>query len=92
MAGLVIASLLGSTAVAIGEHMDDQQKQGDDRADVRRADDRERTTTNIVLLLIFAGLVGVGVWLSSAMLDARRADECISSGRRNCSPIDVPPR
>ena len=72
--------------------MDDQQKQSDDRAEARRAEDRERTITNIVLLVIFAALVGIGVWLSNAMLDARRADECISQGRRNCNPIEVPPR
>jgi len=70
--------------------MDDQTKQGDDRAAVRRQEDRERTVTNIVLLVIFAALVGIGVWLSNAMIDARRADECISSGRRNCNPIEVP--
>jgi len=72
--------------------MDDQPKQSDDRAESRRQDDRERTVTNIVLLVIFATLVGIGVWLSNAMIDARRADECISSGRRNCNPIEVPPR
>ena len=72
--------------------MDDDQKQSDDRADAHKAEDRERTITNIVLLLIFAVLVGIGVWISNAMLDARRADECISSGRRNCAPIEVPPR
>jgi hypothetical protein len=72
--------------------MDDQTKQGDDRAQARRQEDRERTVTNIVLLVIFAALVGIGVWLSNAMIDARRADECISSGRRNCNPIEVPPR
>ena len=72
--------------------MDDQPKQSDDRAASRRQEDRERTVTNIVLLVIFAALVGIGVWLSNAMIDARRADECISSGRRNCNPIDVPPR
>ena len=72
--------------------MDDQQQRHDDRAEARKAEDRERTITNIVLLLIFAALVGIGVWLSNAMLDARRADECISSGRRNCNPIDLPPR
>jgi hypothetical protein len=72
--------------------MDDHQKQSEDRAGARKAEDRERTITNIVLLLIFAALVGIGVWLSNAMLDARRADECISSGRRNCNPIEVPPR
>ena len=72
--------------------MDDDQKQQDDRAAARRLEDRERTITNIVLLLIFAALVGIGVWLSNAMIDARRADECISAGRRNCNPIEVPPR
>jgi hypothetical protein len=72
--------------------MDDDQKQQDDRAEARKLEDRERTITNIVLLLIFAALVGIGVWISGAMLDARRADECISSGRRNCNPIEVPPR
>jgi len=73
--------------------MDDQTtKQGEDRAASRRQEDRERTVTNIVLLLIFAALVGIGVWISNAMIDARRADECISSGRRNCNPIDIPRR
>jgi hypothetical protein len=72
--------------------MDDQTKQGDDRAEARRQEHRERMVTNIVLLLIFAALVGIGVWLSNAMIDARRADECMSSGRRNCNPIEVPPR
>ena len=34
--------------------------------------------------------VGVGVWLANAMIDARKADDCMSSGRRNCNPIEVP--
>ena len=77
--------------------MDDDQKQADqkqqdDRADVRKAENRERMITNIVLLMIFAVLVGIGVWISNAMLDARRADDCISAGRRNCNPIEVAPR
>ena len=72
--------------------MDDQTKQTDERSAARKLEHRERTVTNIVLLLIFAALVGIGVWLSNAMLDARRADECISSGRRNCNPIELPPR
>ena len=70
----------------------DDQKRELDRAEVRRREDRERWITNIVLLLIFATLVGIGVWIADGMLDARRADECIASGRRNCNPIEVPPR
>ena len=72
--------------------MDEQNKQTDERSAARKLEDRERTVTNIVLLLILVALVGIGVWLSNAMLDARRADECISSGRRNCNPIDIQPR
>jgi hypothetical protein len=53
---------------------------------------RDRRAANIFLLLAGALLVGIGVWLANAMIDARRADECISSGRRNCAPIEVPPR
>jgi hypothetical protein len=54
--------------------------------------DAERRRTNIVLVLVFAAVVGIGIWLVNAMIDARNADDCISQGRRNCNPIDVPPR
>ena len=27
---------------------------------------------------------------ANAMIDARRADDCMSSGRRNCNPIEAP--
>jgi hypothetical protein len=72
--------------------MDSQRTQHDDPAAIRKAEERERTTTNVVLLLIFAALVGIGVWLSNALIDARRADDCIAQGRRNCAPVEAPPR
>ena len=53
---------------------------------------RDRRAANIFLLVAALILVGIGVWLANAMIDARRADECMSSGRRNCSPIEVPSR
>ena len=52
----------------------------------------DRRLANIVLAVGFVVLVGAGIWLANAMIDARKADECISSGRRNCVPIQVPPR
>ncbi len=58
----------------------------------RREAEENRTLANLVLLIGFLVLVGGGIWLVDAMLDARRADECISSGRRNCNPIEVPTR
>ena len=53
---------------------------------------RDRRAANIFLLVAGIVFVGVGVWLANAMIDARRADDCMSSGRRNCNPIDAPQR
>jgi len=52
----------------------------------------ERRTANIALVVGFVVLVGSGIWLVNAMLEARKADECMSSGRRNCNPIETPAR
>ena len=53
----------------------------------------DRRLANIVLAVAFVLLVGGGLWLANAMIDARKADECLSSGRRNCAPIiETPPR
>jgi hypothetical protein len=52
----------------------------------------ERTRNNIMLLIFFGVIVGIGIWLVNAMVDARKADECISQGRRNCGPIEIPAR
>lgn len=52
----------------------------------------DRRTANIILLVGAVVLIGGGIWLVNAMLDARRADECMSSGRRNCNPIEAPAR
>jgi len=52
----------------------------------------DRRATNIALAIGFIVLVGGGIWLANAMVDARKADECMASGRRNCVPIEAPPR
>lgn len=53
--------------------------------------EEERTRGNLMLLIGFVVLVGAGIWLVNALLDARRADECLTS-RRNCTPVQVVPR
>jgi hypothetical protein len=58
---------------------------GDNEANDRRA-------ANIFLAVAAIILIGAGVWLVDAMIAAKKADECISAGRRNCTPIDVPTR
>jgi hypothetical protein len=54
--------------------------------------ERDRRATNIFLLVAFLVIAGSGIWLAKAMVDARRADECIALGRRNCAPIEAPAR
>jgi hypothetical protein len=51
-----------------------------------------RGLANLVLLTAFLVIVGIGVWLAFALDEARNADNCISQGRRNCTPIQVPVR
>src|SRR5436305_5208756 len=60
--------------------------------DPDRDEEADRTATNIFLAVGFVVLVGGGIWLANAMIDARKADECLSSGRRNCNPIEAPAR
>lgn len=70
--------------------------QGTAMPERRRPEDHEsersRTLSNIYLLVFFLLLVGIGVWLADAMVTARKADDCIAAGRRNCAPLDVPVR
>jgi cytoskeletal protein RodZ len=63
-----------------------------ERPQTPEEESRDRRAANIFLLVFAVVLVGIGVWLANALVDARKADDCLSSGRRNCSPIDVPPR
>jgi hypothetical protein len=51
-------------------------------------DERDRRATNIFLLVAAVLFIGAGVWLVDALLAARKADECISAGRRNCTPVE----
>jgi hypothetical protein len=53
-------------------------------------DERDRRAANIFLLVAGVLVVGVGIWLVDALLAARKADECLSAGRRNCAPVAAP--
>ena len=52
----------------------------------------DRRLANIALTVLLVVLVGGGWWLANALFEARKADDCIASGRRNCNPIEVPSR
>ena len=63
-----------------------------DRPFPRNQGPDEDRHSNVLLLVFFAVIVGIGIWLLNAMMDARKADECMSQGRRDCTPINVPSR
>jgi hypothetical protein len=52
----------------------------------------DRRLGNIIIVVGLVLLLGIGWWLADAMYLARKADDCLSSGRRNCTPIDTPVR
>jgi hypothetical protein len=52
----------------------------------------DRRKANIALLIGAVILIGGGIWLVNALIDARNAEICMESGRRNCNPIDAPAR
>jgi hypothetical protein len=66
----------------------DQPKRPDDDEET----EADRRMANIFLLVAAAVVVVGGVWLVNALVDSRKTEECFESGRRNCTPISVPPR
>jgi hypothetical protein len=53
---------------------------------------RDRRAANIFLAIAGVVIVGIGIWLGNALVAARKADECMATGRRNCNPVEVPAR
>jgi hypothetical protein len=72
--------------------MNEQKPPANPRDTSTRDDDDDGAMSNVVLLLLFAGVVGAGIWLVSSLLDARKADDCITQGRRDCAPVVVRPQ
>jgi hypothetical protein len=63
-----------------------------DRPDPK-AEERERRQANLILLVGFVIVVGLGVWFVNAMFDQGRMDDCLSQGRRDCvQPVEAPAR
>jgi hypothetical protein len=63
---------------------------GDQSLPSRDAADGEGGRVNLIIVVFVVIVIGAGLWLVDALLAARKADECMSSGRRNCTPVEVP--
>ena len=53
-------------------------------------DYRHRMTVNIVAFAFVIALIGAGIWLADTMAAMRKNQDCVLSGRRGCSPVEVP--
>jgi hypothetical protein len=54
-------------------------------------DYRHRMRMNALALVITVLLVVVGVWIADTIATMRKNQDCVLSGRRNCTPIEAPP-
>jgi len=66
----------------------------DDLAKYERAaepdDYRHRMMVNAVAFVFVIALIGAGLWLADTMAQMRRNQDCVLTGRRGCTPVDVP--
>jgi hypothetical protein len=54
------------------------------------ADDyRHRMIVNVVAFAFIVVLIGAGLWLADTMAQMRRNQDCVLSGRRGCTPVEV---
>jgi hypothetical protein len=63
-----------------------------DPSDDRPLTQEERRRSNLILLLVAVGVVVIGVWLVNWLIDQRKLQECLESGRHNCVPINTQDR
>jgi hypothetical protein len=55
-------------------------------------DYRHRMITNALAFALCVLLVVIGVWIADTMAQMRKNQDCVLSGRRGCTPVDVPVR
>ena len=65
----------------------------DDLAQFERGDDtddyRHRMRVNIAAFVVVLLLIGAGLWLAETMAALRKHEDCVLSGRHNCTPVEV---
>ena len=52
----------------------------------------ERRRSNLILLIVSVVVVVLGVYLVNWLVEQRKLQECLESGRHNCAPIQTPAR
>jgi hypothetical protein len=52
-------------------------------------DYRHRMIVNVAVFVFVIGLIGAGLWLADTMATMRKNQDCVLSGRRGCTPVEV---
>lgn len=68
-----------------------QQQNDAEDPDDEDDDFRHRMTTNAVAIVAVLLLVIAGVWIADTMAMMRKNQDCVLSGRRNCTQVEAPP-
>lgn len=53
------------------------------------ADYQHRMVVNAAAFLFLLALIGAGLWLADTMAAMRKNQDCVLSGRRGCTPLEV---
>jgi hypothetical protein len=61
------------------------QSLGTDEREFNRQDFQRRMTVNLFGVIFFMLLLMAGFWLVWQLADAKRAQDCLTAGHRNCS-------
>lgn len=57
------------------------------------ADDyRHRMTVNVIAFAFIVALIGAGIWVADTMATIKKNQDCVLSGRRGCTPVNVDSR
>jgi hypothetical protein len=57
--------------------------------DEHNDDYRHRMLVNLAAFAAVLVLMAIGLWLAETMAEMRRNQDCVLSGRRGCTPVDV---
>jgi len=52
-------------------------------------DYRHRMIVNVVAFVFVIALIVAGLWLADTMAAMRKNQDCVLSGRRGCTPVEV---
>ncbi|HET9716571.1 MAG TPA: hypothetical protein VFP60_10350 [Pseudolabrys sp.] len=52
-------------------------------------DYRHRMIVNVAAFVFVIALIAAGLWLAETMAAMRKNQDCVLSGRRGCTPVEV---